>query len=168
MTAALDLRKVIEEILVPGIQDIRLKVSTIEVEIRRLDEKIDNLRGEFRSDILRLEEKIDGLQKEFRSDILRLDEKIDGFRGESRSDTLRLDQKIDSFQGESRSDTLRLDEKIATQWESLNDKIAGQDAKWDERFRSLAKQIEMNREDFRLAIDIHERLAAVEAKLSSN
>ena len=150
MTAALDLRKVIEEILVPGIQDIRLKVSTIEVEIRRLDEKIDNLRGEFRSDILRLEEKIDGLQKEFRSDILRLDEKIDGFRGESRSDTLRLD------------------EKIATQWESLNDKIAGQDAKWDERFRSLAKQIEMNREDFRLAIDIHERLAAVEAKLSSN
>ena len=117
MTAMIDLRKLIEDVLVPGIQEIRLKVGSIESELKRLDAKIDN----------------QGIQ---------LNTKID-----------QLNAKIDSFQGEFRSEIRRLDQRITSQ---------------GERFDSLEKQIQLNREDFKLAISIHERLAAVEARIAAH
>ena len=112
MTAMIDLRKIIEEVLVPGIQDIRLKVTTMEVEIRGINNRIDNL-----------EKRIDN-----------------------------LDKRIDNAE------------------KSINTRIDSLEARFDsqgERFDSLERQIQAMREDFKLAIEIHERIATLEGKLAA-
>ncbi len=77
-------KQAFQDIVAPEIQTIKGEIRTLQVEIRRLDEKMD-------SGFLRLDEKMD-------SGFLRLDEKMD-------SGFLRLDEKMDSG-------FLRLDEKI--------------------------------------------------------
>ncbi len=62
------------------------------------------------------------------------------------SEIHRLDDKFNSFREEFRSEIRRLDNRID----------------------SLEKQIQVIREDFKLALDIHERLAALEAKIQSH
>ena len=79
---AVDVKRIIQEMVVPDLREIKSRLATLEVEIKRLDEKVDG-----------------------------------GLR--------RLDEKTDSLK---------------------------------EDVRGL-------REEFRLAIDIHERLAALEAKI---
>ena len=94
---AVDVKRIIQEMVVPDLQVIKSELATIKVEIKRLDEKIESIRA---------------------SDLKRLDEKIDG-------GLKRFDEKTDSLR---------------------------------EDVRNL-------REEFRLAIDIHERLASLEAKI---
>ena len=87
---------------------------------------------------------------EFRAlqgELKRLDEKLEGIRIEVRSEFHRLDEKIDSFEKKVQSELHRLDEKI----DSLDKRV-------NQRLDSLEKQLD-------LAIDIHERLASLEAKI---
>lgn len=82
---------------------------------------------------------------------------------------------------EIKSDIHRLDEKIANQGIQLNQRIDSLDQRIDflegnihtfrEEFRhwvnSLERQIEIHREDYKLAVNLHERIAALEARLSA-
>lgn len=78
---AVDVKKVIQELIVSELREIRLEIKGLTVEIKRLDEKIDTGLG-------RLDEKID-------TGLSRLDEKIDSLRNEMRTEFKRLDEKID-------------------------------------------------------------------------
>lgn len=64
--AIVDVRKVIQELVVPELQEIKSGIKIINSEIKRLDEKIDSFREEFRSEIKRLDERINGLEREVR------------------------------------------------------------------------------------------------------
>jgi len=86
---AVDVKRVIQELVVPDLQEIKSRLKTVEVEIKRLDEKTDSLKEDVRN-----------------------------LRGD-------LHGQIESVKGDMRN----------------------------------------LRDEFRLAIDIHERLAALEAKI---
>ena len=128
MTAMIDLRRIIEDVLVPGIQEIRLKVSA-------MDTKIDHQDAQLKARMDQLDAKIDNQNSQFQARIESQGNTINSFRGEILAEIRRLDQKIDSF---------------------------------GERFDFLGKQLQLNREDFKLAISIHERLAAVEARIAAH
>jgi len=64
------IQKILQETVAPGINDIRERMSRVEVEIKRLDDKIDSLRNETLSEIRRMDDKMDNGFK-------RLDDKID-------------------------------------------------------------------------------------------
>lgn len=64
------IQKILQETVAPGISDIRERVSRIEVEIKRLDDKIDN-------GLARLDGKVDSVRNELLSEIRRVDQKID-------------------------------------------------------------------------------------------
>lgn len=67
---AVDVRKVIQELVIPELKEIRLELKNLRTEIKRLDEKID-------TNSARLDDKIDSFRNEMRAEIKRLDEKID-------------------------------------------------------------------------------------------
>jgi archaellum component FlaC len=72
---------------------------------KRLDGRIDSLKGEVLSDIRRLDEKID-------SGLKRLDGKIDSLKGEILSEIRRLDTRIDSLEKELKT-AIELRERLA-------------------------------------------------------
>ena len=144
MTAMINLQKIIEEVLVPGVQDIRLRVTAMETELKRMNDKFDN-QG------IQLNDKID-------TQCDQLNAKIDHYYEQLNTKIEGQGNKIDSFREEFRSELRRLDQRIDSQGERF-DSLEG-------RFDSLEKQLQMNREDFKLAIDLHERIATIEAKLS--
>ena len=105
--AGVDVKRILQEVVVPDLQGIKTDLATVKVDIKRLDEKVDGV-GE------RLNEKIDGVDR-------RLNERMDG-----------------------------LDGKIASVKEDVH---------------NLRADLHNLRGEFRLAIDIHERLAFLEAKI---
>ncbi|MEW6104353.1 MAG: hypothetical protein AB1630_11170 [bacterium] len=84
-------------------------------------------------------------------EIRRLDEKIEGTKAELLSEIRRLDEKIEV-------NYKRLDEKIDSVFYRLDEKITGLRAETSLNYQRLEEKIE-------LAIDIHERLAALEARV---
>ena len=70
------IQKILQETVAPGISDIRERLARVEVEIKRLDDKIDN-------GLARLDAKIDNL-----------DNKIDSVRGEIKTEIHHLDDKL--------------------------------------------------------------------------
>lgn len=100
------IQKILQETVAPGISDLRERLTRVEIEIKRLDDKIDN-------GLARLDDKIE-------NGLARLDAKIDN--GFARMDErfLRQDARMD-----------HLEDKLST------------------------------------ALDIRERLAALEAKMAS-
>ncbi len=74
-------RKVIQELIVPDLKEIKNKIGILE-------ERISSVNNELKADINRLDEKID-------IKITALDDKIDSFRNELKADINRLDEKID-------------------------------------------------------------------------
>ena len=60
----------------------------------------------------------------------------------------------------------RLDEKLDNTSSRLDEKLENTGSRLDEKLENMREDIRNLREEFRLAIDIHERLAAVEAKVS--
>jgi len=64
------IQKILQETVAPGISDIRKRVFLIEVEIKRLDDKIDN-------GLAMLDGKVDSVRNELLSEIRRVDQKID-------------------------------------------------------------------------------------------
>jgi len=75
----------------------------------------------------------------------------------------RLDEKIESVRNEFGEKFKRLNEKIDVEIRRLDQRIdsVGQ------RIEGVEREIRATRQEFKLAIDIHERLAAVEAKISN-
>lgn len=157
MTAMIDLRKIIEEVLVPGIQDIRLRVTAIEAELKRTNDKMDNQSIQLNA---KIDSQGDQLNARIDNSIGQLNARIDHHYEQLNTKIESQGNKIDSFREEFRSELRRLDQRIDSQGERF-DSLEG-------RFSSLEKQIQLNREDFKLAISIHERLAAVEARLASH
>lgn len=132
----LDLRKIVvdamQEILVPDLQEIKHRISILEMEIKNLDTKF-----------LTLEAKLSSFREEFNT-------KLTSFREEFKSEIRRLDEKIDS---------------LGIQ---LNQRISSLEEKMDQRMDSMERQIQTNREDYKLAVNLHERIAALEARFSAN
>ena len=128
----LDLRKivaeVIKEILVPDLQEIKHRISILEMEVKNLDIKI-----------MATDAKLTSFREEFNS-------KSTSFRDEFKADIRRLDEKIVS-----------LEEKMDQRMDSL-----------EKRMDSLERQIHLNRDDYKLALSLHERIAALEARVSSH
>lgn len=134
------LKKLLQEMVVPDLQEIKSEIKLLHNENKRLDEKIDiglkRLEEKIDTGLKRLDEKIDtGLKS--------LDSKIEGIKSEFVTNFKRLDEKIDSFREEFRSEIKRLDQRID----------------------AVTREVIVTRDEFKLAIDLHERLAAVEAKL---
>ncbi|OGX05692.1 MAG: hypothetical protein A3G87_04930 [Omnitrophica bacterium RIFCSPLOWO2_12_FULL_50_11] len=120
--AAVDVKKIIQDLVVPELHEIKTKLATVEVEIRRLDQKID-------TKIASLDQKID-------TKIAGLEQKID-------TKIAGLEQKIDSVA------------------QKMDSKIAGLEQKID----SVKEELRHLRSEFHLAVEIRERLAALEAKI---
>lgn len=58
---AVDVRQIIQELVVPELKEVRGAAERIQVEIRRLDEKTDSLRNEFNARFDALVTKIDAV-----------------------------------------------------------------------------------------------------------
>jgi len=46
---AVDVKRIIQEMVVPDLQEIKSRLKTVEVEIKRLDEKTDSLKEDVRN-----------------------------------------------------------------------------------------------------------------------
>ena len=57
------IQKILQETVAPGISDIRERLVRVEVEIKRLDDKIDSFRNETASEFRRLDNRIDSLDR---------------------------------------------------------------------------------------------------------
>lgn len=68
--APVDVKQLIQELVVPELREIKAEVKVLQTEIKRLEEKID-LQG------ARLDEKIVSLRNEMLTEFRRVDEKID-------------------------------------------------------------------------------------------
>lgn len=95
------IQKILQETVAPGISDLRERLTRVEVEIKRLDDKIDTTN-----------DRIASLRNEMLSEIRRLDDKMDN--GFSRQDAMmaQLDSKID-FALEIRERLAALEAKVA-------------------------------------------------------
>ena len=123
-----------------AIQDMIIpEFRTLGSEIKRLDEKIDGMDR-------RLNEKIDGMDR-------RLNEKIDGLDE-------RLNDRIDELDKNLNWKITELDKRLNERMNGLEEKISSETA-------VLKDQFVFFREELKLAIDIHERLAKVEARIIS-
>ena len=64
------IQKILQETVAPGISDLRERLTRVEVEIKRLDDKIDN-------GLERLDHKIDSLRNEMNTGFARHDDRMD-------------------------------------------------------------------------------------------
>ena len=64
------IQKILQETVAPGISDLRERLTRVEVEIKRLDDKIDN-------GLARLDHKIDSLRNEMNTGFARQDSRMD-------------------------------------------------------------------------------------------
>lgn len=52
------IQKILQETVAPGISDLRERLTRVEVEIKRLDDKIDSKHNEVLSEIRRIDDKL--------------------------------------------------------------------------------------------------------------
>lgn len=102
---AVDIRQVIQELVVPELKDLRGAVDRVQVEIKRLDEKSDALRNE-------LTVKIDACRTETVAEIRRLDERIDNLDSKLGAKFDSLDTKIGALD-ERLSEAIDIRERLA-------------------------------------------------------
>ena len=57
------IQKILQETVAPGISDIRERLARVEVEVKRLDDKVDSFRNETASEFRRLDNRIDSLDR---------------------------------------------------------------------------------------------------------
>jgi len=119
-----DVKKIIQELIVPELQDIKSSISEFRTEIKRLDEKVD-------IEMKRIETKLTSSNNEIRSEIGVLRAELESFKNETNTKFDSLRKELESFKNEFRTEIKRLDEKID------------------------------------IAIQIRERLAALETKVAS-
>ncbi len=89
---AVDVKQVIQELIVPELREIKSEVKGLQIEIKRLEEKID-------LQSTRLDEKIDAQGAKFDDKIeaygAKLDDRISSLRNEMLSEFRRLDERVD-------------------------------------------------------------------------
>ena len=92
---AVDIKQAIQELIVPDLRDIKSEVKGLQIEIKRLDEKID-------AQGAKLDNKISSLRNEIDTHNAKLDDKISSLRNEMlslRNEMLsefrRLDERVD-------------------------------------------------------------------------
>ena len=110
---SVDVKQVIQELIVPDLREIKSEVKGLQTEMKRLEEKIDLHSA-------RLDEKIDtqGAKLDNKIEALgvRLDEKIDaqGAKLDNKIEAYnaKLDDKISSLRNEMLSEFRRLDERV--------------------------------------------------------
>jgi len=85
---AIDVKKVIQELVVPELRELKSEMKSLHTEIKRIDEKVD-------SQGARLDSKIDSLRTIIDTQGGRVDDKIDALRTSMESEFRRLDEKID-------------------------------------------------------------------------
>ena len=78
-----------------------------------------------------------------------------------------IEGQIEATRVELRSEIRRLDDKIDSGFHRLDDKIEGLDKRIDSLRGEFSSRFESLEREVSTAINIHERLAAVEAKLAS-
>ena len=96
-----NVKQIIQDLIIP-------EFRALSAEIKRLDEKVENVRSEFEEKFKRLDEKIESIRNEFEANFRRIDSEID----------------------------------------------------------LLKEEIKFLREEIKISINIHERLAALEAKIN--
>ena len=67
---AVDVKQVIQELIVPELREIKSEVKGLQIAIKRLDEKIDAQGARF-------DDKLSSLRNEMLSEFRRLDERVD-------------------------------------------------------------------------------------------
>ncbi len=67
---AVDVKQVIQELIVPELREIKSEVKGLQIEIKRLDEKIDAQGARF-------DDKLSSFRNEMLSEFRRLDERVD-------------------------------------------------------------------------------------------
>lgn len=102
-----------------------------------------------RSDIQRLDQKVDGVDA-------RLTTKLDGLKGEILSEIRRLDEKIES-----------LDARLSIKIDSLKAEMQSMKGELLSEIRRLDARIDAIDRELKTAIDLRERLVALEAKIRS-
>ena len=90
-----------------------------------------------------------------------VDTRIGALHAEMRSELHRLDEKVGNLDK-------RLSERIDGLDDRLSGKIDGLDERLSGKMSGLEENIRHTREDFRMAIDMHERIAKIEVKLAMN
>ncbi|AKS24131.1 hypothetical protein LptCag_0620 [Leptospirillum ferriphilum] len=70
------IQKILQETVAPGISDLRERLTRVEVEIKRLDDKIDNGLARLDAKIGNLDNKIDSVRGEIKTEIHHLDDKL--------------------------------------------------------------------------------------------
>ncbi len=65
------------------------------------------------------------------------------------------------------SEIKRVDETLSSNLKRLDEKMTSEIRRLDEKIEFLREDIRNIREDFKIAIDIHERIASLEAKLAA-
>ena len=102
---SVDVKQAIQELIVPDLRDIKSEVKGLQIEIKRLDEKID-VQG------TKLDDKISSLRNEIDAHNAKLDDKISSLRNEIDAHNAKLDDKISSLRNEMLSEFRRLDERV--------------------------------------------------------
>ena len=158
---SVDVKQVIQELIVPELREMKAEMKGLQIEIKRLDEKID-------AQGIKLDNRIEALGA-------RLDEKIDaqGTKLDNRIEALgaRLDEKIDA-QG------TKLDNRIEALGARLDEKIDAQGARLDDKISSLRNEMlslrneilsEFRRLDERVDLTVHfrERLMSLETRMAA-
>ena len=151
---AVDVKQLIQELVVPELREIKAEVKGLQTELKRLEEKSDlqSARLENKIDIqgARLDDKID-------VQIAKLDDKIE-------AQIAKLDDKIEA-------QIAKLDDKIDAQGAKLDDKIDAQGAKLDDKISSLRNEMltEFRRLDEKIDLTLHvqERLVALETRMAA-
>ncbi len=90
---SLEVKKIIQELIVPELQEIKAQQRTTAIEIKRLDEKIDNLHQQFVSEIKDLDAKMDSINEKVED----VKEEIRNLRDEFRI-TITLHERIASLE----------------------------------------------------------------------
>ena len=70
------IQKILQETVAPGISDLRERLTRVEVEMKRLDDKIDNGLARLDAKINNLDNKIDSVRGEIKAEIHYLDDKL--------------------------------------------------------------------------------------------
>ena len=74
---AVDVKQVIQELIVPELREIKSEVKGLQIEIKRLDEKIDAQGARFDDKISSLRNEMLSFRNEMLSEFRRLDERVD-------------------------------------------------------------------------------------------
>jgi chromosome segregation ATPase len=105
-------KRVIQDLVAPSLEEIKGELKAINAEIKRLDERINSVQSSVEVGFKRLDEKIESLKSELLSEIKRLDARIDSVEARLETKITSLEDKIDT--------AIELRERIA----SLETKVA--------------------------------------------